>query len=890
MAMMAIQIGMSLAGMLISALFTPKPKDQWGSRISNINAPSVSPGNIIPRMWGTMKLPCTNIFASYLIETMHTHQQSGGKKGFMSGNAAKSYTFTYAIDGAWAICNGPVYKVNRIWANQKLLYVDPVVAANSQAAFDAAYQAEATRLIDEEGVDVDHASCSAFVFAWNNYNTGEVTLTTPSQAVTYIMAHPVDDTAGIYGTILTPSEANVNVIIGQLYSSLNNQNTYESNINRFDLIEIFLGTETQGPSGLLEGYLGQGNAPAFRGVAYFVLTNLQLMDFGNAVPSFLAEVQRTPDGVTSLVQVLTDVCYQAGLVDGEFDTVSNVDAATFPGFAIAANTSAREVFSELQKVFPVDAAESGSRVVFNMLNQRAMQVIDWADLGAHVDTDPLPASQEITVASDYDMPQRIDLKFQEPARAFSVNSLYAARYNTPSRQVDSMDVTIALDRATAQTAINNLLSNRMLAKRAYKMTLPRKYITLEPTDAFKMVNKINSAFYDQYYCTEVHIGANGLLEVHAVDHVWIDPNLKPTDQVADDLSVAAGGNTQLPQTSQTVAFLFDVPLLSDTDLDKPGFYTVLAGAFNSWQGGALLVDAAAQSTATAFGLNILTPTSGSAWEVVASNSINSPHGTVLNVLASGIASGYWDRASELTVLIANGMDLSSSDEDSMLVQPLNATIIGGEVVQFATAIDLGNGLWKVKNFLRGLRGTERLINSHTTGEKFVRLSSSMQRVVTTKADIGVADSFQSASAYSTGTTASTFNFTDTGGSMKPLTVSIYEKFRDNVTHDVRVSWWPRVRQNGQWLSGSDVTLPANDTPEIYQIDICTSADPTTAIKTYELKDTQVNMGASFTYPAANQAIDMATALGHPLPLGPVFLAIYQISQIVGRGFGLGVVV
>ena len=54
-----------------------------------------------------------------------------------------------------------------------------VVAGNTQADFDAAYQAEATRLIDEEGVTVDYAAASAFVFAWNNYMTAEVTLGTP---------------------------------------------------------------------------------------------------------------------------------------------------------------------------------------------------------------------------------------------------------------------------------------------------------------------------------------------------------------------------------------------------------------------------------------------------------------------------------------------------------------------------------------------------------------------------------------------------------------------------------------------------------------------------------------------------------------------------------------
>ena len=884
MAALAVELVIGLGGMLLTALFTPKKQPTWGSRLSNINVPAVSPGNEIPRVWGTMKVPAQTIFSSPLIETMHTHQQSkkGGGKGMLGGNAAVSYTFTYSVDIALGVCIGPIYQMNRIWANQKLLYVNPVVASNNAAAFNAAYQAEATRLIDEEGVQLDYAAASAFVFAWNNYATTEVTLNTPSDAVNYIMANPINDLAGITGRMLTPDEGGVTSIIDQLYSSLNNQNTYESQINRFDMIEIYLGSDEQVPNGLLEGYLGLGNAPAFRNCAYFVITNLQLMDFGNSVPTFTVEVQRTPNGTTSLVEVLTDVCYQAGFSTGEFDAISNVDPTPFPGFAITAATSGRDVIAELQKVFPIDAAESGYQIIFSMVNKQASQVLLRSDLGAHVDTDPLPASQEVTIMSDYDLPQRLNIKFQEPARDYSANLLYAARYNTPSRQIEDLDATVSLDRATAQTAVNNLLAYRMFARRAYKMMLPRKYVALEPTDVFRVANLVNPAVYDQYYCTEVHVGANGLLEVHAIDHFYTDPSLKASDQVAEDLSVATAGATSLAGTSQTIPYLLDVPLLSDNDVDKPGFYVILTGAFNKWQGGSLYVDAASPTTAKAFGLSIQTPTSGSAWEMVASSTFNVPHGVVLDALAPGMHSAYWDRASVIHVRISNGMDLLSASEADILIQALNATVIGGEVVQYANATDLGNGLWRLDTFLRGLRGTERLMDGHVNGEYFVRLSTSLSRVTTTKADIGSADNFQAVSLMADNSAVESLTFTDTGASCKPYTVYVYRTLRD-VDGDVTVSWWPRVRQNGQWLSGSDVTLPANDSPETYSIDVVMS-DKVTVVKTYTLTGDQVNLGATWVYTEAMQIADFGAAQS------AVYLIIYQVSQIVGRGFGNGVIV
>jgi len=882
MATILVQLVIGLGGILLTALFTPKPHDTYGSRLSDINVTPVSPGQVIPRVWGTMKVPAQMIFCSPLIETMHTHQASkkgAGKGSIFGGKGARNFTFTYSIDAAWGVCGGPIYAINRIWANQKLLYVSAQTQAHAQADFDAAYQSEATRLIDEEGVQLDYAACSAFVFAYNNFATTEVTLQSPTDAVNYIMSHGVVDlTLGV----LHPDEGGVIAIMDMLYSGLNNADQYQSQINRFDQLEVYLGDEFQAPNGLLQGYLGLGNAPAFRGAAYFVITNLQLMDFGNSVPSFTVEVQRTQNGVTSLVEVLTDLCYQSGLTDGQFDTLSNVDQTPFPGFCVTTNTSARQIIQDLQKVFPLDAAESGFKLIFSMLNKRASQVISRNDFSAHVDSEAVPPTEQITRISDYDLPQRINLKYQEPARNYSLNLLYAARWNTPSTNVESIEVTVALDRAKAQTSVQNTLQNRLLARRTYSIKLPRKYITLEPTDVIKIPNKQNPNYLNEYYVTQVNVGANGILDVQLIDHLYIDSAVNPSDQVSTDLGAATGGNNGLPQTSQTLAFLLDCPLLSDDESDVAGFYVVLAGLFNSWQGGVLYVDAASASIANAYGVTLKTLSAGSNWEAISTNSVNVPQGTVLNKLATGMHACYWDRLSSLTVFINNGMDLLSASEDDMLQQYLNAAYIGGEVVQYSTAANLGNGLWKLTNFLRGLRGTERLMEGHINGEGFVRLTSAMSRVTSQLSEINVQDTFQAISVMSNNQLQASFHFTDTGNSMRPLTVYVHKNHRDS-NGDLTIAWWPRVRQNGKWLSGSDVVIPARDSPETYEVDIFFFHSLTNTwllSGTYTFTGSAVNLGCVWFQTAAAQ--DLQT---HGLPTRYV---IYQISTVIGRGFPLGV--
>lgn len=52
----------------------------------------------------------------------------------------------------------------------------------------------------------------------------------------------------------------------------------------------YLGDETQMPDPTMESYLGVGNVPAHRGLAYVVFNNLNLLPFGNVIPSFEFEV------------------------------------------------------------------------------------------------------------------------------------------------------------------------------------------------------------------------------------------------------------------------------------------------------------------------------------------------------------------------------------------------------------------------------------------------------------------------------------------------------------------------------------------------------------------------------------------------------------------------
>ena len=61
-------------------------------------------------------------------------------------------------------------------------------------------------------------------------------------------------------------------------------------------LRVYTGSETQLPDPRMEAVQGAGNVPAYRGLAYVVIEDLELAPFGNRVPQFTFEVIRAAQG------------------------------------------------------------------------------------------------------------------------------------------------------------------------------------------------------------------------------------------------------------------------------------------------------------------------------------------------------------------------------------------------------------------------------------------------------------------------------------------------------------------------------------------------------------------------------------------------------------------
>lgn len=82
-------------------------------------------------------------------------------------------------------------------------------------------------------------------------------------------------------------------------------------------LRVYKGGESQSPDPKIEAVEGAGNAPAYRGIAYVVIEDLDLTPFGNRVPQFSFEVVRSAQGpFAGQVQTLRQSVKGVALIPG----------------------------------------------------------------------------------------------------------------------------------------------------------------------------------------------------------------------------------------------------------------------------------------------------------------------------------------------------------------------------------------------------------------------------------------------------------------------------------------------------------------------------------------------------------------------------------------------
>jgi hypothetical protein len=84
---------------------------------------------------------------------------------------------------------------------------------------------------------------------------------------------------------------------------------------------LYLGDETQLPDTYISSFYSAGQTPAYRGMAYVVIKDFPLGDFGNRIPNFTFEVRRTLKKPFDLEDKIKDITIIPGAGEFVYDTV-----------------------------------------------------------------------------------------------------------------------------------------------------------------------------------------------------------------------------------------------------------------------------------------------------------------------------------------------------------------------------------------------------------------------------------------------------------------------------------------------------------------------------------------------------------------------------------------
>ena len=124
------QIGWMVGGLVGSMLFAPKGPNSEGPRLQDKTVQASTYGNMIPRVYGTMRIAGNVIFAIPLIEkkTVTEYGKGGGGGGSVT-------TYEYFGTFAVSICEGPITGVRKIWADGVLIF--SMATENTESQFDS---------------------------------------------------------------------------------------------------------------------------------------------------------------------------------------------------------------------------------------------------------------------------------------------------------------------------------------------------------------------------------------------------------------------------------------------------------------------------------------------------------------------------------------------------------------------------------------------------------------------------------------------------------------------------------------------------------------------------------------------------------------------------------
>jgi hypothetical protein len=551
----------------------------------------------------------------------------------------------------------------------------------------------------------------------------------------------------------------------------------------------------------------------------------------------------------SLRDIVTAECGLAGIEPADLDLTDLTDSDV-RGYRISNAGAIRAALEPLQAAFPFDVAQSGYSIRFVSRGGASVATIPEEDLGAAAPGDNAQVLLPVAREMDSQIARRVNVKYLDPDREYDLGEQFAERPGTASVGERTVELALVLTGTEAAQIADILLSKEWVERREFgPFFLPPTWRHLEPADVVAVEHRGQSY---TLRLTRVEYLPDGRLQCQAKQTAAACYTSTATGE--DPIFV---GQSLVPLKGSTTGYLLDIPRIR-AEQDVPGMSFALLGRASGWPGAALL----------------RSDDSGNTWPVV--GAMNNRARVFEAGAALSAHHGYSpDYSSALTVTpVTPDAELYSVTEEQFYSES-NLAAYGAdgrwEIVSFKTAVD-NTGTFTLRDFLRGLYGSEWASGLHETGDLLIMLDTATVGFFGLPINaLGSPRLYKAVTQGATIDSATSVTDTYDGNNIKPLSLVDLNGHRNPTTLDWAIKPTRRTRWPVELFSGQ--TVPLGESIESYSLDIYDSGYAT-------LKRTLTSSNGEFAYTAAQQIAD------HGSEPSTLYVDVFQGSSVIGRGYPL----
>ena len=500
------------------------------------------------------------------------------------------------------------------------------------------------------------------------------------------------------------------------------------------------------------------------------------------------------------------------LADGAIVSATE-EPATLGGYA-ASGDSVRGAIEALAAAYPLSISDDGAVL---RIDGGAGGAIDPDGLGAQADDKPAGRGMRVRAPGDT-LPDAIEISYYEPSRDYQTG-LQRARRDGIGRRVQRIELAAAIEAGEAKLLADAALRRAWAQRARLSVRLPWRALA---TRAGQKVTLAGEPWRIAGWALERMVVMLDLVRDEAPGPAAAPASPGRAAASADD----PAGATRL--------VLLDLPTLGDMPGEVPQLMIAAAGTEPGWRRAELS----------------LSLDGGASWSGIGRTALPAAIGSAATILAGGPAEVF-DRANRVEIELAHaGMTLAGAD-DAGLLAGINLAMLGNELIQFGQADQIGATRWRLGQLLRGRRGSEWAIATHTTGERFVLVEPGALRTVDLPlATLGAAVQVSAIGPGDDGVAVSA-ELAIAGEALRPPS-PVKLSVVGLADSTIRIGWMRRSRAGWAWIDGADA--PIGEDGERYRLRIQPAAG---TARTVELT------ASTFDYGPAAQAedgVEPATAI------------------------------